>query len=111
MGDYTQEYFDLYSWPIKTRYSEVYWIMQDAIPLPANITSRFKNKTMAIVGYEVDQVREGPKGEESVPLTAAYNHHYEAWMRSSSTTDLVQVPAEGADIEHSHGARFVWKAK
>ena len=38
------------------RYGEVYWTMMDPVPLDANLVSRFKDKTMAIVGYESDQV-------------------------------------------------------
>ena len=39
--------------------------------------NRFAGKTMAVVGYEVDQVvvEEG-KNDTSVPITHAYNHHY-----------------------------------
>ena len=38
------------------RYGEVYWTMMDPVPLDPNLVSRFKDKTMAIVGYESDQV-------------------------------------------------------
>ena len=58
--DYNAEYFDVYGPTIKTRYSEVYWKMQEAVPIPEAIRKRFHNKTMAIVGYEVDQVQVPP---------------------------------------------------
>ena len=71
------EYFDVYSPPISTkyvctfrkyfftkikhiffyfRYGEVYWTMMDAVPIDPDLVARFKDKTMAIVGYESDQV-------------------------------------------------------
>ena len=50
------EYFDVHSHPIATRYGQVYWTQMPPVDLPADIVSRFDNKTMAIVGYEVDQV-------------------------------------------------------
>ena len=38
------------------RYGEVYWTMMDAVPIDPDLVARFKDKTMAIVGYESDQV-------------------------------------------------------
>ena len=38
------------------RYGEVYWTMMDPVPLDDALVARFKDKTMAIVGYESDQV-------------------------------------------------------
>eukprot|EP00657_Telonema_sp_P-1_P005811 TRINITY_DN23513_c0_g1_i1.p1 TRINITY_DN23513_c0_g1~~TRINITY_DN23513_c0_g1_i1.p1 ORF type:complete len:262 (-),score=54.98 TRINITY_DN23513_c0_g1_i1:185-970(-) len=35
---------------------------------------------MAVVGFEMDQVRRTPEGDVSVPINAAYNHHFEATM-------------------------------
>ena len=74
------EYFDVYSPPISTRYGDVYWTMMDSVNLPENITKRFDNNVMAIVGYEQDQVFRTPDGDVSVPITWAYNHHYEAFL-------------------------------
>ena len=37
------------------RYGEVYWTMMDPVPLDPDLVARFKDKTMAIVGYESDQ--------------------------------------------------------
>merc|ERR1719293_291539 len=31
---------------------------------------------MAIVGWEIDQVRKTPDGDVSVPISASYNHHF-----------------------------------
>ena len=38
------------------RYGEVYWTMMDPVPLNKQLVERFKDKTMAVVGYETDQV-------------------------------------------------------
>ena len=38
------------------RYGEVYWTMMDPVPLKKQLVERFKDKTMAVVGYETDQV-------------------------------------------------------
>ena len=38
------------------RYGEVYWTMMDPVPLEKSLVDRFKDKTMAIIGYETDQV-------------------------------------------------------
>ena len=35
---------------------------------------------MAVVGYEVDQVRRTPDGDVSVPISMAYNHHHDAFF-------------------------------
>ena len=39
------------------RYGEVFWTMSDPIPLDPDLVARFKDKTMAVVGYETDQVQ------------------------------------------------------
>ena len=50
------EWFEIYSPPIRSQYSQVYWTMQDAVPLPKDIVERFDGKVMAVTGYEADQV-------------------------------------------------------
>jgi hypothetical protein len=85
------EYFDMYSLPIKTLYSQVHWTSHGPIKFPDHIIERFQDgKVMALMGYEVDQVRIDPETgrEESVPITWAYNHHY---MVVSSTLRLMVV--------------------
>ena len=66
-----REYFEVYSKPIKTLYSQVHWVSHFNIPLPQDIIDRFDGgKIMAVTGYEVDQVRRLESGEEvSVPIT------------------------------------------
>ena len=44
-----------------------------------NIVKRFDGKTMAVVGFEVDQVFKG-ETDVSVPINVAYNHHFEREM-------------------------------
>jgi hypothetical protein len=97
------EHFDVYG-EVRTRYSQVYWTRNAPIDLPANLVARFQNRTMAITGYEIDQVthtgpqpgsttsKDGsvlggfscfPDCEEtdaSVPIYHAYNHHYFSWL-------------------------------
>jgi len=71
--------FTLLSAPVKLRYGEVYNRMQDPMPLPSDVVSRFADgdKVMAVSGFEVDMVRIAADGTESkVPLYDHYVHHY-----------------------------------
>lgn len=74
----TYEYFDVYSKPIKTLYSQVHWTSHGNLALPDDVIDRYQDdKVMALMGYEVDQVMVNDDGNEvSVPITWAYNHHY-----------------------------------
>ena len=110
---HSHEWFEVYSPPIKTRYSEVFWRMQDAVPLPDNIIERFaNNKIMAVTGYEVDQVRltQGGK-EEPVPITWAYNHHYGAFLSNSNKTRLVKRKAGPDRMYMNHNSNEYWAAE
>lgn len=86
------EYFDLYSLEVQTEFAEVHWPSAPQVPLPDYIINRFKNRTLVIVGYEVDQVFVTPEGypnlnpelDVSVPITWAYNHHYNFIISGSS---------------------------
>jgi len=51
-----REYFEVYAGPISTRYGEVFWRGLPAVPVPEEIQKRFDGKTIAITGYEQDQV-------------------------------------------------------
>ncbi len=95
------EWFEVYSQPIRSRYSQVYWKTQDPVPLPAEIQRRFNGSVMAVVGFEVDVVRrDNATGDESsVPCYESYNHHYTAMIRGrgvklDDTTGL--YPSHGA---------------
>jgi hypothetical protein len=77
------ESFTLYAGPITSTYSEVFWKVLPEVKLPDELVKRFKGKGMAVVGFEVDQVRKGAgaNGEDvSVPINVAYNHHYAATL-------------------------------
>ena len=101
------EYFEVYSPPITSRYAEVFWTMMPSVKLPEEIIDRFSQKIMAIVGYESDQVF---SNGTSVPITWAYNHHYEAYLRSNET-NLIKIE-NYVDTDHgqfNHGAKAIWK--
>eukprot|EP00931_Biecheleriopsis_adriatica_P117231 TRINITY_DN9276_c0_g1_i1.p1 TRINITY_DN9276_c0_g1~~TRINITY_DN9276_c0_g1_i1.p1 ORF type:complete len:531 (-),score=73.17 TRINITY_DN9276_c0_g1_i1:23-1615(-) len=91
------DYFELYSLPIRSRYSQVIWHTMEAVPLPSAIRDRFNGSTaMAVTGYEVDVVRRSPSGEVSVPCTESYNHHYTAMILSSEA----EILGQGEDMGH-----------
>ena len=46
--------------------------------------------TIAIVGLEIDQVRKTPRGDVSVPINVAYNHHHDTAVVGKGTR-LVEV--------------------
>jgi hypothetical protein len=98
------EYFDIYSDPIRTVYGQVYWKMMDPIPLPPEIVSRFDGKTMAIIGYEANQVMVTDEGETFVPAYWSYNHHSSLFLLGKKSY-LVEVDGKvGIDDEElNHG--------
>ena len=51
------EFIEVFSRPIRTTYSEVFWAQQDPIPLPKEFVEKFDGQTVAFTGYEVDVVR------------------------------------------------------
>jgi len=76
------DYFDVYSPEISQLYSQVFWKGLEPVDLPEHIVKRYENGTaMAVIGFELNQVRINAKGEEvTLPYTAAYNHHFESNM-------------------------------
>lgn len=101
------EYFDVYSPPITSRYAEVFWTMMEPVNLPDNIVKRFTGKIMAITGYETDQVF---SDGSSVPITWAYNHHYEAYLRSENSNFFkLDTTVENDNGQFNHGAKQTWK--
>eukprot|EP01043_Picozoa_sp_COSAG02_P075684 COSAG02_NODE_15725_length_1146_cov_1.071633_2_plen_99_part_00 len=60
--------------PVTSTYGEVFWTSLPEVQLPQEIVERFKGKGMAVVGFEVDQVRKTPEGDVSLPINLAYNH-------------------------------------
>lgn len=53
-----------------------------AVSLPQDVVGAFNGKTMAIVGFEIDQVLQKDDGQAdvSVPINVVYNHHFESQM-------------------------------
>lgn len=90
--------FDIYSPPIRTQYSQVFWTMMGNVPLPEDVVREFDGKAIAIVGYESDQVQMGKNGEPDsrVPITWAYNHHYGPIIAGKGT-ELKNVKLTGPD--------------
>ena len=83
------EYFEMYAGPFTSLYSQVWWAALPEVQLPDDIKRRFNDSAMAIIGYEVDQVRrkgdtdvDGSilKEDISVPINVAYNHHHDAFF-------------------------------
>ncbi|EOD20873.1 hypothetical protein EMIHUDRAFT_469884, partial [Emiliania huxleyi CCMP1516] len=75
------ESFEVYSPPMTTLYSQVWWSPLPPVDLPADIVRRYNGTAMALVGWEVDQVRRTSEGvEKSVPMSASYNHHWDSWL-------------------------------
>lgn len=74
------EYYDVYSPPITTLYSQVWWSPLAPTKMPDEMVKKYAGVGMAIVGWEIDQVRRTPDGDVSVPISAHYNHHYVASM-------------------------------
>ena len=97
--------------PQATHYGQVFWTDQGNNAIPADIVKRFANKTMAIMGYEQDQVMVTPTGKPgvnpaedvSVPINWAYNHHYMAWM-TGAHSELRKVPTAGEEDVYANGA-------
>ena len=89
------EFFDMYSPLFSQLYSQVWWSGLAPTPFPKDVIERYAGRGMVIAGFEMDQVRrpkgcECPKGgacnaikacaepDIPVPLTVAYNHHFES---------------------------------
>lgn len=103
------EYFDLYSPPIKSLYSQVFWKGLKPVPLPTDIVKRYAGRGMAVVGFEMDQVRRTPSGDISVPINVAYNHHFESGMTGAKSRfekiifDGPDDPRRTSLLEKGHG--------
>jgi hypothetical protein len=89
----------------RSTYGEVFWTGLPVVSLPDDIVQRFKGKGMAVVGFEVDQVRK--KGDKdfdgsilqedvSLPINLAYNHHYGATLLGTGSS-MERVPYDPND--------------
>jgi hypothetical protein len=75
------ESYDVYSPPMTTYYSQVWWAPLAPAPLPEEMVKKYAGKDVAIVGWEIDQVIRNDDGTDtSVPINACYNHHYNSNM-------------------------------
>ena len=108
------ETFDVLSPPMTTRYSQVWWAPLAPSPMPDDIIKKYAGKKMAIVGWEIDQVRRMPDGsDKSVPISATYNHHYVASMIGGEAR-YTQVQLDGphdpraSDLMVGHGG-LAWE--
>lgn len=101
--NFTGEHFEVYSPPIRSRYSEVVWRTLPAVPLPEDIQARYKGSIMAVTGWEVDVVRQQGGVEVSVPCYESYNHHYTAVITSSKARISKR---RGPD--HGHGPEMLF---
>jgi hypothetical protein len=94
------DYFEIYSPTISSLYSQVFWTRLPSVDLPIDIVERFKGKTMAVVGFEMDQVRRTKEGDVSVPINVAYNHHFESTMIGGGAR------FEKIEVENEHDPRL-----
>ena len=102
------KYFDAYSAPFETLYSQVWWAGLPPLPLPKDVVEEFAGgKIMAVVGFEVDQVIRGPGVDDiSVPISAAYNHHYSGTLNNGRKSRLEKLRAgdpRTAELERDMG--------
>eukprot|EP00040_Diaphanoeca_grandis_P018294 m.96161 g.96161 ORF g.96161 m.96161 type:complete len:848 (-) comp26871_c0_seq2:157-2700(-) len=100
------QYFDVYSPMIVQRYSQVFWASLPPVNLPDNIIQEFDGRTMAVVGFEIDQVMKNDDGDISVPINVVYNHHFESTMAGANTQfeKVVLKPGETPQQHGGHGA-------
>ncbi|CAB9518140.1 expressed unknown protein [Seminavis robusta] len=90
--DIATESFDVYSPIISQLYSQVFWKGLPPVKLPQHIASKYKGQVMAVIGFELDQVRIDKDGKErSVPMNAVYNHHFEATMIGGDKTTRFEL--------------------
>ena len=57
------ESFEVYTPAMRTLYSQVWWQPLDPVDFPADIVRKYNGTGMAIVGWEIDQVRRTPDGD------------------------------------------------
>mmetsp|Transcript_8887 Transcript_8887/g.20380 ORF Transcript_8887/g.20380 Transcript_8887/m.20380 type:complete len:740 (+) Transcript_8887:10-2229(+) len=104
------EFFEVYSPAITSRYSEVVWRTLPPVDLPEAIACRFNNSVIAVTGTEVNVVRRNGTTETSVPCYESYNHHYVAFIYGSGVeltgASLHRAPAHGVMSGHSLQVEF-----
>lgn len=100
------QYFDVYSPMIVQRYSQVFWAALPPVDLPQHIIQEFNGRTMAVVGFEMDQVLKRDEGDISVPINVVYNHHFESIMAGANAKfeKIKLAPGETPQDHGGHGA-------
>ena len=98
-------YFDVYSPVITSLYSQVFWKGLEPVSIPSQVREEFDGKVMAVIGFEVDQVRVDERGSEvSVPINVAYNHHFETRMAGKkSSFERYRQSVHRTRTGHGHG--------
>ena len=101
------KYFDAYSAPFETLYSQVWWAGLPPRPIPEHVVQEFAGgKVMAVVGFECDQVIRTREGDVSVPITVAYNHHFDGKLNNGKKSRLEKLSADDpriAEMARGHG--------
>merc|ERR1711970_1247527 len=79
--------------------------MMEPVPLDDDLVARFAGKVLPVVGYETDQVMKTDKGDVSVPITWAYNHHYLAYLVGANA-EIKEISGKDARDRglNTHGA-------
>jgi hypothetical protein len=112
-------YFDILSPVVSTLYSQVWWAALEEVAIPDEVMKQFDGKTMAIVGFELDQVYQLPNGSYAgLPMTHSYNHHFESNMvGKGSRMEKIKVSGPNdprlSDMQRSagHGYPEPWKGE
>jgi hypothetical protein len=110
--------FDILSPVVTTRYSQVWWAALEAVKIPEDVVKQFDGRTMAIVGFELDQVYKAENGSYlSLPMTFSYNHHFESNMVGKGSR-MEKIKIDGpqdprlSDMQRmGHGIPEPWKGE
>lgn len=91
-------FFEVNSPNITSRYSQVIWPAggMPKVPLPRDVVAEFDDKVMWVTGWEVDVLRDTPKGPVSVPCYESYNHHYVSHLHGKGADLEVRPARSGA---------------
>jgi hypothetical protein len=89
-------------WALPHFTPEVYWAPLDPAPLPDEMVKKYNGTSVAIVGWEIDQVRRTPSGDVSVPISASYNHHYTSTMIGAGAR-FEKIMLDGPDDPRAAG--------
>jgi len=84
------EFFEVYSHPFSLPYAEALHTFEAPVPLPEHVTQRFKDRIMAVTGYETNWEVLGKDGTwHAAKCTEAYTHHYQLYLFSSKASPEV----------------------